>query len=649
MCGICGYAVPRRAAYRPDDAVLLRMREAIQHRGPDDAGHYCDAQVALGHRRLSIVDLGGGHQPMVSGDGRYVIVYNGEVYNHLDLRRELEGRGRRFRTSCDTEAVLEAVVQFGRLAPTRLRGMFAFAVWDRQLGTLTLARDRFGIKPLYYAVSEGGALVFGSEIKAILASGLVDARLRLDSLPDLMANHATSDHHTLFEGIYRLPAAHVMSWRDGELTLERYWKLSMKERLSGSTSRLASEYRERLWEAVRLRLMSDVPLGVFLSGGIDSAAITAAMADHVGPGINSFSVAFRERHANELRYARLVSSRCATRHHEILVTPREFLRRWPRLVWHEDEPIAHPSSVPLNFVSELASRHVKVVLTGEGSDETLAGYNRYRITLLNLGLGKAYERAVPSALQAGVRRCIAALPRSWATRRRLLRTFLTLPANVDQLYFENFAVFGRERQTGLLSGEVREAIGQPDPYAHLRGLALEADTPELLNQLLYTDMMSYLHELLMKQDQMSMAASIESRVPFLDHELVEWASALPPDMKLRRMSTKRVLREAVEHDLPPEILSRRKMGFPVPVGDWFRSWARDWLGDLISGSRARARGLFDPSAVERLVAEHAAGHANHDERLWMLANIEVWHRVVLENESPEDLGECLAEAAPEDR
>jgi asparagine synthase (glutamine-hydrolysing) len=519
--------------------------------------------------------------------------------------------------------------------------MFAFAIWNRARGELVLARDRFGVKPLYYALDSDGSIHFASEIKAILAAGIVRPELNLQALPDYLANHAPSGDDTLFAGIRRLPPGHTLTWRDGEVRLERYWELPVG---SGEGEHrperdLVEEYRERLTDAVRLRLMSDVPLGMLLSGGIDSAAITAVMSRLMPKPVKTFSVAFAEREANELAYARMVAERFGTDHHEVVVSPDEFFAALPALVWHEDEPIAHPSSIALNFVSRLASRHVKVVLTGEGSDETLAGYNRYRATVFNLAFGGAYERLTGPGSRSLVRRGISRLAQGSPSRRRLLRTFLYQPADLDTLYLDNFAVFSRARQRTLLSLDTRDRVVGVDPYAAAhRHLADVADAP-LLARLLYLDTKTYLHELLMKQDQMSMAASIESRVPFLDHPVVEFSTRLPARMKLRGFTTKYVLREAMRGILPEQILSRRKLGFPVPISAWLRGPYRHLADEYILGERARARGLFSIGALRSLVEEHASGAADHGQRLWSLINLELWHRLFLDGEAPPERSE----------
>jgi asparagine synthase (glutamine-hydrolysing) len=515
---------------------------------------------------------------------------------------------------------------------------------------LFLARDRYGVKPLYYAHRPDGTLIFGSEIKALLPA--LGGRLSLnhDALPDFLANHAPSGDATLFAGIMRLPPGHTLTWQDGRIKIRQYWDVRFADALdapaAGSTAEraLVDEYRERFTEAVRLRLMSDVPLGMFLSGGIDSAAITATMATLVKEPIRTFSVAFAEREANELEYARLVATAYRTEHREVIVTPAQFFAELPRLVWHEDEPIAHPSSVALYFVSQLAARYVKVVLTGEGSDETLAGYTRYPVTEYNARLGALYRRYVPAVARGGLSRLLGSLPATSRLRQRAARTFLMRGADLDELYFDNFAVFGRAAQQQLLAPELRARLRSVDPYSAYHAALARVTGKPLVSQLLYADIKTYLHELLMKQDQMSMAASIESRVPFLDHPLTEWVAALPQAMKLRGTTTKWILRQAMQGRLPPRILTRRKMGFPVPVGAWLRGQWRPLLNEYLTGGRARARGLFDAATVERMVREHIGG-VNHAERLWALLTFEIWARVFLDGEAPWLLELPLRQAA----
>ncbi len=626
MCGICGIAAPEKLNRRVDESLLKRMRDTLTHRGPDDAGNFIDGGIGLAHRRLSIVDLGGGHQPMSNEDGQIQIVFNGEIYNHKDYRPMLEARGHRYRTTSDTETIVHLYEEFGAAAVQHLRGMFAFAIWDANKRELLLARDRLGVKPLYYTLSEDGELHFASEIKALIESRAVKPELNYNVLADFSANRYTSGDETLFSGVRRLPPGHTLVWKDGRVEIKHYWEVSFaKQETTFSDNQYIEQFDQLFRESVRLRLMADVPLGMFLSGGIDSTAIAGVMSKLVSDRIKTFSVAFEEREANELEYARMAARAFKTDHHEIIVSPQEFFDALPAMVYQEDEPIAHPSSIPLYFVSKLAAEHVKVVLTGEGSDELLAGYDKYRKTIYNLALGRAYNFTVPLPLRHFVKQAIETGSGSLAIRQKLARTFLCVPSDIESIYFDNFSVFSRQRQQSLFTAETRARMRESDPYKTSLALMGGSDAVTMLDQLLAADMKTYLHELLMKQDQMSMAASIESRVPFLDHKLVEFAARLPERMKLRGLTTKYILRQAMADKVPSEILTRKKMGFPVPVGAWLRGQFRHLLDEYVLSARAKERGIFEPEFVGNLVARHQAGE-NHAERLWMLVNFEIWQR-----------------------
>lgn len=626
MCGICGIAVPEKLNRRVDESLLKRMRDTLTHRGPDDAGNYVDGGIGLGHRRLSIVDLGGGHQPMSNEDGQIQIVFNGEIYNHKDYRPMLMSHGHQYRTTSDTETIIHLYEEFGPAAVQHLRGMFAFAIWDANKRQLLLARDRLGVKPLYYTLSEDGELHFASEIKALIESHAVKPELNYNVLADFSANRYTSGDETLFRGVRRLPPGHTLVWKDGLVEIQKYWDVSFtKHETTLSDKQYIEQFDQLFRESVRLRLMADVPLGMFLSGGIDSTAIAGVMSKLVSDPIKTFSVAFAEREANELEYARMAARAFKTDHHEIVVSPQEFFDALPAMVYQEDEPIAHPSSIPLYFVSKLAAEHVKVVLTGEGSDELLAGYDKYRKTIYNLALGRAYSFSVPSPLRRLVKHTIENGSGTLTVRQKLARTFLCVPSDIESIYFDNFSVFSRRRQQSLFTSETRARMTESDPYKTSLALMGGSDAVTMLDQLLAADMKTYLHELLMKQDQMSMAASIESRVPFLDHKLVEFAARLPERMKLRGLTTKYILRQAMADKVPSEILTRKKMGFPVPVGTWLRGQFRHLLDEYVLSARARERGIFEPEFVRNLVAGHQAGE-NHAERLWMLINFEIWQR-----------------------
>lgn len=649
MCGINGIALSSRASGRVDRQTLERMRDVITHRGPDDDGIFIDGGVGLGHRRLSIVDVAGGHQPMTNEDGSLHIIFNGEIYNHADFRPSLEARGHTYRTHCDTETILHLYEEDGPRVVERLRGMFAFAIWDERKRELFIARDRLGVKPLYYTHGDDGSLYFASEIKSLLAARAVTPEINFTALPDYLANHATSGEDTLFRHVKRLLPGHTLRWSDGQVKIDKYWDLDpdgQETDAPRSDRDYIEEWMELFRESVRLRLMADVPLGMFLSGGIDSSAIAAVMSGMVTEPIKTFSVAFAEREANELQYARMVASRFKTDHHEIVVSPENFFAALPKLVWHEDEPLAHPSSVALYFVSRLASEHVKVVLTGEGSDELLAGYQRYYKTIYNLAIGARYRRLTTEGMRSSVRHMIESMSPGSLVRRKLTRTFLCLPLDIESIYFDNFSVFSRHMQHDLLTPETKERTGAIEPYAEaMRYLNRYGDGRESLDRWLYADIKIYLHELLMKQDQMSMAASIESRVPFLDHKLVEFSMRLPERMKLRGLTTKYILREGMKGVLPKPILSRGKMGFPVPVGTWFRAGFRHVIDEYVLGERATSRGLFDEGFVRRMVASHQAGAENHTERLWALVNFEMWQRQFIDGEGVSEPKNIEVEAA----
>src|SRR6266496_2609911 len=433
MCGINGIAFSSRSRRTVDAAVLERMRDMITHRGPDDEGIFIDGAVGLGHRRLSIVDVAAGHQPMTNEDGSLQITYNGEIYNHADFREELEAKGHVYQTHCDTETILHLYEEHGDGCVNYLRGMFAFAIWDAKKRELFIARDRLGVKPLYYAHTDDGSLYFGSEIKALFQAGALTPEINFPALPDYLANHATSGADTLYRGVKRLLPGHTLVWSDGKIAIKKYWDVSFSkiEDQERTDKDYIAEWAEMFRTSVRLRLMADVPLGMFLSGGIDSSAIAAVMSGMVDEPIKTFSVAFVEREANELAYARIVAEAFKTNHHEIVVSPDDFFAALPKLVWHEDEPLAHPSSVALFFVSQLAARHVKVVLTGEGSDEMLAGYERYYKTLYNLLLGPAYHKVMGETPRRLIRQRIEKLSVGSRVRHKLTRTFLCLPPDVE--------------------------------------------------------------------------------------------------------------------------------------------------------------------------------------------------------------------------
>ncbi|HUK34546.1 MAG TPA: asparagine synthase (glutamine-hydrolyzing), partial [Vicinamibacterales bacterium] len=591
-----------------------------------------------GHRRLSIVDLKTGQQPLSNEDGSIWVIFNGEIYNHGDIRRDLQARGHRYRTLSDTESIVHAYEEWGDECVHAFRGMFAFAVWDSTRRRLLLVRDRLGVKPLYWA-RHGDRLLFGSEIKAILASGVIEPEPRLAALPELLGTRTTTGDQTLFKGIHKLEPGHRLVFEGGRTTISQYWDVPTGHRPKIANTREAVErFRDLFTESVKLRLMSDVPLGVFLSGGLDSSAIAATMSTLVDQPIKTFSVAFSERAFSELTYSREVANAVGADAHEIVIDDCDFFGALPRLVWHEDEPIAHPSSVPLYFVSALAKRHVTVVLTGEGSDELLAGYGRYPRIQWNWRAGRIYDTAVPGGVRAAIaQRLVPRLPPRLA--RFAGRSFLGIDRRPESMVFDSFAAVRLCEQRSLLSDDYRHMATAGNAYgASLTYFNRPPSTATLLDRLLYADMKSYLVELLMKQDQMSMAASIESRVPFLDHKLVEFAVSLPDAWKLSGLTTKRVLREAAKTLLPPSILTRPKMGFPVPLQSWLRSEWNAVAADVLLDSRARQRGIIDVKGVEMLLRDHASGRIDGTDRIWSLLNLELWFRTFIDKEGVQTLG-----------
>jgi asparagine synthase (glutamine-hydrolysing) len=641
MCGIAGILEFGRDA-RASAAALREMCGVIRHRGPDDDGFYTDGAVGIGMRRLSIVDVAGGHQPISNEDGTLSIVFNGEIYNHLALREQLVARGHSYRTHSDTETVIHLFEEYGADGVQHLRGMFAFAIWNRNTRTLFIARDRLGIKPLYYKLTPE-RLLFGSEIKAVLAHGGIRPEFNRAALPEYLAFGYLSGVESFYSGILKLLPGHTMTvGPEGRAEIRQYWELDTSTpHQSRDESYYVQSYRELLEGAVNSHLMSDVPLGVFLSGGVDSSAVAALMTKLRREPVETFSVGYTEQSYSELPFARAVSDHIQSRHHEVLVSEPEFFGALPHLIWHEDEPIAWPSSVSLYFVAKLARERVTVVLTGEGADETLAGYSRYAFTLKNAALDRAYRSFVPGSLRRGLRNAVATSSLLGASLRRTLEhTFLAKDGNSwASFYFDNFfSAFGEVEQEGLLTSEFAREAAPSTAYKNVLDY-WERSSGELLQRLLYTDIKTYLVELLMKQDNMSMAASIESRVPFLDHVLVEFATRIPRDMQIHGLAGKRILKKAVEDLLPHSILHRPKLGFPTPWSRWLAGPRLEMIREMLLEPRSLERGYFRSEAIETLFREHRAKHRDNYDRIWRLLNLELWHRVCLEGEAHDEVGE----------
>jgi len=638
MCGICGIFYNDRSR-RAERETLADMNRQIVHRGPDDDGFFVEGNVGLAMRRLSIIDIKTGHQPISNESNDIWIVYNGELYNHQELRKGLEARGHRYRTHSDTETIVHLYEEYGRDCVKHLRGMYAFAIWDRPKGRLFIARDRLGIKPLYYRF-DGKSLLFASEIKAILAHPGVTPELNRPMLAEYLAFGYIPEAETMYAGIKKLLPGHTLEISEGgEPQISQYWDLDVKaDDDVRPREYYVEKYRELLEGCVASHLMSDVPLGVFLSGGLDSSAVAALTTKIRREPIETFAVGYGEEAFSELPFARTVAQHISSKHHEVRLSREEFFHSLPHLIWHEDEPIVWPSSVSLYFVARLARERVTVVLTGEGSDETLAGYTRYPWTLVNSRMDSVYRAAVPGMLRRWVREAMQSGRISKDMHRKLEHTFLVRGGESWQaFYFDNFySAFSAADQAVLLTPEARAIAG--DAYAGSMNY-WNASSGDLLHRLLYTDIKTYLVELLMKQDQMSMAASIESRVPFLDHELVEFTASIPAKYDTQGMAGKFILKAAVEDLLPRDIVYRQKMGFPTPWAYWLGGPQLDELEQLLLEPRTVERNYFEPEAVKKMFAEHRAGARDHGNRIWRLLNLELWERVCVEKDPVEEVAQ----------
>jgi len=626
MCGIAGF-VSHKAIASPD-AVLQRMTDAIAHRGPDAHRYFLNAPAYLGHLRLSIVDLAAGHQPMPNEDDSLWVIYNGEIFNHSDIRPELERAGHQYNTRCDTETILHAYEQWGPESVRRFRGMFAYALWNRNTKELFCVRDRLGIKPFYY-FWDGQTFVFGSEIKAIVQHPVVHTVFDESVLPEYLSFGYTSDDRTFYRGIRKLMPGHWLriSFADATPKFEshQYWDVPRPtDTEQRSDEEWIADCRRRVEETIRMRLMSDVPLGMFLSGGVDSSSIAAVM-QRIGAGkVKTFSVGYREAAYSELEYARETAKALDTDHHEVLIGMEDFFNALPKLIWHEDEPITWPSSVSLYFVSKLASQNVKVVLTGEGADELFAGYARYRFYCTNEQLLQ-YYRFIPEPLRRAMRSHVATSSLLGATvRRKLQHTFVGRGEDLESLYLDNFySAFSAAEQSHLYSM-------MDSPYGSYRRY-WDSDTKRsLLQRMLYADQKTYLVELLMKQDQMSMACSIESRVPLLDHTFVEFAARVPDRLKIRGASGKYILKEAMKDIIPADVVQRKKLGFPTPLRQWLLDDRAQPLFAALQAKDGFLAEYLNVNEIGNLLTRHRSGQIDATDRIWRLVNLQVWGDVILE-------------------
>lgn len=622
MCGIAGFVDywDRRSDKPFERGRLLKgMCDVIRHRGPDDDGFLLRDGVALGMRRLSIIDLAGGAQPISGEDDSVTIVFNGEIYNFQELRPELEKRGHVFKTHSDTETIVHAYEEYGPECVTHLRGMFALAIWDDKTRELYIARDRVGKKPLYYTVTPGQTLVFGSEIKSILEHPDVQREINLEALDAYLTLGYVPDPLSIFRDIHKLPPGHYLTFSNGRVRTQQYWDFKFEPGESRKPEDYLDELRELLNESVRLRLISDVPLGAFLSGGIDSSTIVALMAQHMNQPVKTFSIGFHEDSYNELKYARLTAKKLGTDHHEFFVTP-QICDVIDELVWHFDEPFADPSAIPTYMVSKLARDHVTVALSGDGGDELFAGYTHYVVQESR----RAFS-ALPKALRAGVMRPLSYRLPHGAWGRNYLHNISLDP--IDR-YLDSLSYFtGLTRKT-LYTADFQRALGATDRVARsFREYASHVKTNEPLDQLLYIDGKTYLPgDILTKVDRMSMATSLEVRVPLLDHKLIDFVTKVPASLKLAGTETKHLLKRVARDLIPAEILDRPKQGFGIPLEQWINRQLRDQIRETLSEPRTRQRGYVNSDYVDLILDEHHKNRRDHSFPLWALLILELWHR-----------------------
>ncbi len=626
MCGIAGYFQSGAVMASSESQQLAkRMCDVITHRGPDDAGYYVEGRVAIGMRRLSIIDIASGHQPISNEDGSVWIVFNGEIYNFAELRADLIARGHSFKTHSDTETIVHLYEEEGERCVERLRGMFGFAIWDRRENKLFLARDRAGKKPLHYTMV-GDTLVFGSEIKSLLQFPGVERRANAEAISDYLSFGYVPDPQTAFRGIHKLPPGHTMTFREGRVTTRQYWNFQFdRTQQSPREERFYVErLRELIAEAVRIRLVSEVPLGAFLSGGVDSSTVVAMMARAMDQPVKTFSIGFSEASFDELKYARLTAERYRTDHHEFIVTP-DVCRLVEEIVWHHDEPFADASSIPTYVVSKMAREFVTVILSGDGGDELFAGYERYLIHQAR----NRFER-IPRWFRRGVMLPLSrALPRA-AYGKQLLRN---ISLSDGARFVDSLSYFGADAKRGLLGEAIKRELNGHDSSAAFENLFAELRSADQIERLLYLDSKTYLPgDILTKVDRMSMAHSIEARVPLLDHELIEFVETIPSNFKLRGQTTKHILKQAMADLIPKEIVHRPKMGFGVPLRKWLNNELRELLYDTLTDRRARERGLLNPQAVLALLDEHARGRRDNSLHLWGLLNLELWHRSFIDRQ-----------------
>ena len=620
MCGIVGLV--RNDGKPIDEGLLARMNEAIRHRGPDEDGFYVNGSVGLAMRRLAIIDLKSGQQPIHNRDRTAWIVFNGEIYNYLELREKLEKLGHTFYTNSDTEAIVHAYDQYGSDCPKHLRGMFAFAIWDERTQELFLARDRVGKKPLLYA-EVNGQLVFGSEFSAILLHPDVSKEIRPEAIDCYLSFMCVPAPLTAYRAIKKLEPGHSLRWRKGEVKTERYWQPDFSKKLDIGEEEAGERAIEILRDAVKVRLMSEVPLGAFLSGGIDSSAVVALMSQESSEKVKTFSIGFEEQDFSELQHAKRIAEHVGADHHEFIVRP-DAVEILPMLVEHYGEPYADSSAVPTYYVARETRRHVTVALNGDGGDESFAGYERY----IAMGLTEKYRKVPAFFRESLIKEAVNRIPTSPIRKstvnsaKRLLEVVSKPRVN---RYMHWMSVFNEGLKEPLYSEAFREQTDRAFAASFLDTWFKKANGNGPVDTLLLTDLMTYLpNDLLVKVDIATMAVSLEARSPFLDHHVIEFAASLPERLKLRRLTTKYLLKKVLRRLLPAENLDRRKMGFGVPIGHWFRGKMQPFLREVVLSDKALRRGLFKPEVVKQLVEQHTRSERDYSHQLWTLLMLELW-------------------------
>lgn len=651
MCGIAG-EINLNSGVTLE--TIRRMCEVLAHRGPDDEGTVLlkdksiwasnkefpsylpkeGFEVGLGHRRLSIIDLSEtGHQPMANENGTIWIVYNGEIYNFQELRSRLEEKGHTFKSRSDTEVILHAYEEWGVNCLQSFRGMFAFGLWDNRLKRLFLARDRLGKKPLVYA-HQKGKFAFASEIKALLKIPWVEKKVNLKAIHHYLTYQYIPSPQTIFEGIYKIPPAHYLLYDfNDHLKKDRYWKLTFNpyEEREEDEKNLCELIRDKLKESVKLRLISDVPLGAFLSGGIDSSIVVGLMAQNGGPPVRTFSIGFEEQEFNELDYARILSKYFGTDHHEFIVKPNA-IEILPELVWYYNEPFADASAVPTYYVAKMTSDFVKVVLTGDAGDENFAGYPRYRRSKYVLWFTMLPE-VFRKDLLGKTLRGLSNSPWKRKTFNRLADFVELLSSHQGHNYLEQIRIFNEQEKREIYTEDFFTEVADDSPEDYLIAKYEEIDSEDPLEKILYLDMMTYLPEdLLVKVDIATMANSLEARVPFLDHLFIEEAAKIPFDLKLHGFKLKYILKKAFSDFLPEVILKRRKMGFGVPLSQWFRKDLKDYTYGILLNHRANSRGIFKKDGIERLLKDHLSLRYDNSAKIWALLFLEIWFRMFIDGE-----------------